>query len=468
MKTKKKYYKNLLLLIGFLFLTLNDFEAQSWISNLGASCYTGSQSNIYLIKQGDYANYNLTNESLNSRGTLSANWPGLTSFWQSDLDAATYINSDREIYLFKGNKYARYDLDTETITSEATIATGWSGLTDSFWHSDLDAATYFNSDREIYLFKGNKYLRYDLATETITSEATIATGWSGLTDSFWHSDLDAATYFNTNREIYLFKGSKYLRYNIDTETKTSGGSILCGWPGLFSKPDNYSNSGQQEPRNDYGVHSAIDNTPNSQLSRHDILAKYAPIFLQGVSQETFATHGEDLILAVDHDRNWQTWYSGTDNSDIDWDGGTDAGDAATWMENKSDNNYDEDEMSDSHSHMNDRTPVVYSSMYETNSYYILKYSVYHAYNNVPLGLHKNDLESLILTVNKNDSKVELFVATQHAHKKVYKAEHYNGFPSPDNLILNRNTVKFNGNHPILVIGGNGSANPYNALMVIPY
>ena len=207
-------------------------QAVDFSKNINAASYVGADRDVYFFKDLRYARYDIGPESLVSTNTIANGWPGLSSFWQTDIDAATYVGVDRDIYLFKQDKYLRYNLSTNTVSSETTIANGWPGLS-SFWQSDLDAATYVGVGRDVYLFKQGRYLRYNISTDTVYGESTISNGWPGLS-SFWESDLDAATYSGIGRDIYLFKQDRYLRYDLATETVKSTNTITNGWRALLS------------------------------------------------------------------------------------------------------------------------------------------------------------------------------------------------------------------------------------------
>ena len=69
----------------------------------------------------------------------------------------------------------------------------------------LDAAVKWVGNKKIYLFKGNKYGRWNERTQRVENIAAIAQNWGGIPN-----DLDAAiAYEGTN---YFFKGCQYWRY----------------------------------------------------------------------------------------------------------------------------------------------------------------------------------------------------------------------------------------------------------------
>ena len=69
------------------------------------------------------------------------------------IDAAVKSVGDNNIYLFKGNKYGRWNERTRRVEQIATIAQNWGGIP-----NDLDAGTNYKGIN--YFFKGCHYWRY--------------------------------------------------------------------------------------------------------------------------------------------------------------------------------------------------------------------------------------------------------------------------------------------------------------------
>lgn len=85
-----------------------------------------------------------------------------------------------------------------------------------------------------YFFTGSQYWRWDNKTRMIDAgyPKQISGGWSGIPN-----DLDAATYGVTGKgtgKIYFFKGSKFWRWDVATDTMDKGYPMYIkeGWPGL--------------------------------------------------------------------------------------------------------------------------------------------------------------------------------------------------------------------------------------------
>ncbi|MFJ7147543.1 hypothetical protein ACIQVT_04965 [Streptomyces sp. NPDC100445] len=174
---------------------------------------------------------------------LASGWPALkgTTF-ASGIDAACGVpDSGTDLYLFKGNQYLRYRVTEEKITSgPKSLAEGWSGLKGTAFTSGIDAACGVpDNSTDLYLFKGDQYLRYHVGNEEITSgPQSLADGWSGLKGTAFTSGVSAACSVpGQPTDLYLFKGAHYLCYRVTDEKVISEPDSLAavwGVDGVFS------------------------------------------------------------------------------------------------------------------------------------------------------------------------------------------------------------------------------------------
>jgi hypothetical protein len=162
---------------------------------------------------------------------ISGNWPGFPANFASGVSAmALWTNG--KAYFFKGNQYIRYDVASDKVDPgyPKAISGNWPGL----WADNIDAAVVWPNGKA-YFFRGSQYMRYDLATDKVDAgyPKTIQVGWPfppGFT-----TGVNAATLWN-NGKAYFFQGSQYLRYDIATD-KTDAGypkPISGNWPGLWT------------------------------------------------------------------------------------------------------------------------------------------------------------------------------------------------------------------------------------------
>jgi Hemopexin/Astacin (Peptidase family M12A) len=164
---------------------------------------------------------------------IAGNWPGFPPTFAAGVNAAV-VWTNGKAYFFKGNQYIRYDIAADKVDSgyPLPIAGHWAGL----WTDNMDAGVVWPNGKA-YFFKGPQYMRYDIATDKADSgyPRAIQGSWGGFPASF-AAGVNAAVVWN-NGKAYFFKGSEYIRYDIATD-KTDAGypkPIKGAWTGLFEQ-----------------------------------------------------------------------------------------------------------------------------------------------------------------------------------------------------------------------------------------
>ncbi|MFI9155695.1 hemopexin repeat-containing protein [Streptomyces sp. NPDC053367] len=196
----------------------------TFTSDLDAACAVpGHDADVYLFKGDQFVRYSTSTEEMRYGGIRSIrnSWTGLPAYFTSGLDAGCAVPGSRsDVYLFKGDHFVRYDLDDETLKYGGTrrISDSWSGLRGTSFTSGLDAACAVPGSRsDVYLFKGDHFVRYDLDDNSLKYGGIrrISDSWPRLADTeFAHSIQAACAVPGSRSDVYLFKGSRYVRYTV--------------------------------------------------------------------------------------------------------------------------------------------------------------------------------------------------------------------------------------------------------------
>ena len=142
-----------------------------------------------------------------------------------------------KVYFFRDKQYLRYDRGNNQIDPDFPISVdpAWPGFKD-LGFEEIDAALSLGNGKA-YFFHDDKYLRYDIATDTVDAgfPINIIPNWPGF-DTAGFTKIDAAVNWG-NGKAYFFHDDKYLQYDIATDTVDS--SLLIdpellgqGWPGF--------------------------------------------------------------------------------------------------------------------------------------------------------------------------------------------------------------------------------------------
>jgi hypothetical protein len=139
-------------------------------------------------------------------------------------------------YLFHGNEYVRYDIATDRVDPGYPLAISgrWAGL----WSPVGSGVVWPNG--KAYFLRGNEYVRYDIATDRVDPgyPLPIAGHWAGLS----LARVDAAVVW-PNQKAYLFGhydngtpfgADGYVRFDIATDKQDPGypASVQANWHGL--------------------------------------------------------------------------------------------------------------------------------------------------------------------------------------------------------------------------------------------
>ncbi|WP_406458011.1 hemopexin repeat-containing protein [Streptomyces sp. NBC_00876] len=179
----------------------------------------------FFFRGGTYVRYDVnpsTGDTVDTgiypRG-IGDGWGAMPVSFRSDIDAAVTW-PDAFVYFFKGSTYVRWDATADTVDANIyprDIADGWTAFPASF-RTGIDAAINWG-DGNVYFFKGPKYIKYNIGADTVDANIyprDTAEGWTAFPASF-RTGIDAAINWGDGN-AYFFKGPKYIKYDIAHDT----------------------------------------------------------------------------------------------------------------------------------------------------------------------------------------------------------------------------------------------------------
>jgi hypothetical protein len=174
----------------------------------------------------------------NTGSSFTADWPPA---FAAGLDAVVQGTGPFQdnIWFFKGPRYFRIRLiggDGAVDINPTPITDGWNGVSGEF-ATGIDAGIHGVGEffGFVWLFKGSQYIRYDLNTQKVDVEPHPILGrWGGDTwPEEFRQGIDFAFYGTGDQaeKIYFCRGDKYILYNLRTDRVEEGPtSILKNWP----------------------------------------------------------------------------------------------------------------------------------------------------------------------------------------------------------------------------------------------
>ncbi|PYH44037.1 Hemopexin [Aspergillus saccharolyticus JOP 1030-1] len=153
---------------------------------------------------------------------IDERWPSLTSLGFGTVDAVLPVEgSPDETYVFHGSRFARIKVVPES--NNDTVVDGPWVITDKL--KSLAAAGYDTIDAalpvpgkpgEVYIFRGTNYVRINLDQDkTVYGPAKLSVEWPALTKAGFDS-VDAAFPVpeDKNGLAYFFRGDQYVKLKV--------------------------------------------------------------------------------------------------------------------------------------------------------------------------------------------------------------------------------------------------------------
>jgi hypothetical protein len=194
----------------------------------------------YFLFDGLYARYDASADGVDPGypKRIGTEWNGFTAAgFASGIDSAVEWGNGK-VYFFRGDQYLRYDINANRVDAgyPLSITDQWAGIGAAGFGSGIQAAVNWGNGKA-YFFKGNQYLRYDIAADRVDDGFPLNIGdyWPGFAGLGFDSDIDAAVNWG-NGKAYFFKGDQYLRYDMAADAIDGGttSSIDSNGPGLGS------------------------------------------------------------------------------------------------------------------------------------------------------------------------------------------------------------------------------------------
>lgn len=196
---------------------------------------------VFFFRGGTYVRYEIdpssgaeTVDHGNYPRSVADGWSAMPAPFTHGIDAVVPW-PDGSVYFFKGPQYVRWDATDNTVDASFyphAIADQWPALPPAF-AAGIDAAVNWGDGR-VFFFKGARYVRYDIATDSVDISLyprAISDGWSDFPADF-AAGVDAVVNWG-NGSAYFFKGSRYLNYDVGASKVRPGYPLPVTEPGKW-------------------------------------------------------------------------------------------------------------------------------------------------------------------------------------------------------------------------------------------
>ncbi len=210
-------------------------DAQGWGHNVTSAGYGGEQGDKFITVDPN----NSWNVEEGYPKSLTSSGPGFPDGVGNGADAALWSDTNQKVYIFKGDQYYRIDPGNNWAIDPdypKTIEGNWPGFPSGF-AKGVDAALWSDTNQKIYFFKGNQFIRVDPNNNWNVDSGypkPITPSWPGFPANFANG-VDTAIWSGTNKKIYFFRDSQFIRVDPNNDWKVDPGypkPITPSWPGF--------------------------------------------------------------------------------------------------------------------------------------------------------------------------------------------------------------------------------------------
>jgi hypothetical protein len=200
---------------------------EAFLDKIDGGLYSFKNNKLYMFSDKFYIRYTGFTLDADYPKPIAGNWPGFPADFTDGIDATLWSEPNQKIYFFKGDKYIRVDPNSGWNVDAGypkPIAGNWPGFPADFANG-VDAALNSVPNKKMYFFKGNQYIRVDPNNGWQVDPGypkPIAGNWPGFPADF-AKGVDAAEWSETNKRIYFFKGTRYIRVNPYNNWNVDGG-----------------------------------------------------------------------------------------------------------------------------------------------------------------------------------------------------------------------------------------------------
>lgn len=190
-------------------LEVIDVKAPCWKEDkLDAAHHAKTRGKSYLFQEAFYLRLSNNKVDEGYPTKITNGWKDLPTYWNSGIQAAVRCEAQKKTYFFKDREYFSIQNGYAVFDLPKKLPGEFNNLP-SYFHSNIDAGTYISSTHQMYLFKGNQYVRLINNRVEAGYPKKLPGEFTQLPKSFC-SDLDAVMY--REGSVYFFKSGQFIKY----------------------------------------------------------------------------------------------------------------------------------------------------------------------------------------------------------------------------------------------------------------